>query len=69
MVDVGTLAIVSRRIGEGNTVDAYLTTVHAAVLAALLGASVGGLGWFAAAPILSFFQVAPAVENLAVPVQ
>lgn len=66
VVFVGTLAIVSRRVGEGNTGAAYETAVHAAVLGAGLGASVGLLGWFAATPILKFFQVADVVEELAV---
>jgi putative MATE family efflux protein len=67
IVFVGTLAIVSRRLGEGARDDAYFAGVHAALLAAALGAAVGAAGWFAAPWIVEFFRAAAAVERLAVP--
>jgi putative MATE family efflux protein len=64
---VGTLAIVSRRVGEGRLDDAYFAGLHAAILGAVLGGVVGVVGWIAAPSVVRFFQAGEVVEQLAIP--
>lgn len=67
IVFVGTLAIVSRRVGEGRREEAYFAGVHAAILGGVLGGTVGVVGWFAAPWIVQFFHASDAVARIAVP--
>lgn len=67
VVFVGTLAIVSRRVGEGKPDEAYFAGVHAAILGGVFGTTVAVAGWFAAPWIVHFFEAADGVDRLAVP--
>ncbi len=63
VVYTGALAIVARRVGEGNRAEAFSATVHALCLGGLLGAMVAALGYAGAAAILRFFDAGPEVEG------
>ncbi len=67
IVFVGTVAVVARRTGEKNPREGYVASVHAIVLGLLLGAVVSVAGYFAAAPLISFFEIEIAVSAIAVP--
>jgi len=66
VVYTGALAIVSRRIGEGQTAAAARGLLHALVLGVALGLAVAGLGYVATPPLVRFFDAGVAVEQTAV---
>ncbi|HVN87256.1 MAG TPA: MATE family efflux transporter [Candidatus Binatia bacterium] len=67
IVYTGALAIVARRVGEGNLVHAFEATLHAVCLAALLGVAVAVIGYTVAPAIVGFFGAGAAVDAVAVP--
>jgi len=67
VVYIGGLAIVARRVGEGNLGRAFTATLHATCLAALLGFAVASLGYAAAPAIVRFFGAGADVEAVAIP--
>lgn len=67
IVFVGAVAVVARRTGEENARLAYVAAVHSIVLGVLLGVLVSGAGCLASAPLIWFFDTAPAVSEIAIP--
>ncbi|MDG2307901.1 MAG: MATE family efflux transporter [Candidatus Binatia bacterium] len=63
----GAVAVVARRTGEQNHSEAYGSSVHAIVLGALLGIIVSVAGYFAASPLISFFEIEQSVSSIAIP--
>jgi len=66
VVYTGAVAIVSRRIGEGNRAAAFSATVHGVCLGAILGAVVAVLGYAGAPAIVRFFNAGGNVEGRAI---
>lgn len=66
IVQTGALAIISRRVGEGNTAHAFSATVHGVLLGLGLGTVVAAVGYAAAPALVGFFGAAPAVEDIAI---
>jgi putative MATE family efflux protein len=67
VIMTGTVAIVSRRVGENNLTAAFAGTVHGVALGAVLGIVIALAGYGAAPAIVGFFGTGAEVENLAVP--
>lgn len=67
VVHTGALAIVSRRVGEGNLAGAFDGTRHGVLLGAILGVVVATLGYLSAGSVVRFFGAGSEVENLAIP--
>ena len=63
VVYIGALAIVARRVGEGNHLEAFSATIHGLCLGALLGAVVAILGYAGAPAIVRFFNAGADVEG------
>jgi putative MATE family efflux protein len=63
VVYTGALAIIARRVGEGNYAAAFGATVHGLCLGALLGAAVAVLGYAGAPALLRFFDAGAEVEG------
>jgi MATE family, multidrug efflux pump len=66
IVYVGTLAIVARRVGEGNLGAAFVAGLHGLCLGAFLGLTIALAGWASASAIVRFFDAGAAVEALAI---
>ncbi len=66
VVYTGALAIVARRVGEGNHAEAFSASVHAVCLGALLGAIVAVAGYTGAPLIVQFFDAGTEVEGAAI---
>ena len=66
VVYTGALAIIARRVGEGNHAEAVSATVHGLCLGALLGAAVAVLGYAGAPAIVRFFDAGAEVEWTAI---
>jgi putative MATE family efflux protein len=66
VVYTGALAIVARRIGEGNHAQAFNAALHAMCLGAILGVVVALLGYAGAPSIVHFFDAGDAVESAAI---
>src|SRR5262249_30479163 len=62
----GVLAIVARRVGEGDVEKAFTASVHGICLGALLGVVVGLLGIDSAPAVLGFFETGHDVEAQAI---
>jgi putative MATE family efflux protein len=67
VVYTGALAIIARRVGEGNHSEAFSATVHGLCLGGLLGAAVALLGYASAPAIVHFFDAGAEVEATAIP--
>jgi len=67
IVFTGAVAIVSRRVGEGDRNAAFSATVHAVGLGGLLGLAIAALGYVAAPAIVTFFDAGAQVERLGIP--
>ena len=67
IVHTGALAIVSRRVGEGNLAAAFQATRHGVLLGGVLGVIVALVGYATAPAVVGFFGVGAEVEALAVP--
>lgn len=65
VVYTGALAIVARRVGEGDPTTAFSAAIHAVCLGAMLGGAVGGIGYASAPMIVGFFGAGAAVEGTA----
>jgi putative MATE family efflux protein len=65
IVHTGALAIVSRRVGEGDRARAFTASLHGVCLGALLGLIVGIVGYISAPTVLGFFGTGGDVERLA----
>jgi putative MATE family efflux protein len=65
VIHTGALAIVARRVGEGDLARAHSAMLHGIVLAFALGAAVAAAGWIAAPAIVRFFDAEPAVAGVA----
>jgi putative MATE family efflux protein len=63
VVYTGVVAIVARRVGEGNHAEAFSATVHGVCLGASLGALVATLGYAGAPAIVGFFDAGAEVEQ------
>ena len=61
----GAVAVVSRRVGEGNAGGAFTATIHAVSLGAVLGLAVAVLGYASARAVLGFFDTGREVEGMA----
>jgi|ERR1700687_2874352 len=66
VVYTGALAIVARRVGEGNLSAAFSASVHGVCLGLLLGVVVAIIGYAAAPAIVGFFGAGADVETAAV---
>src|SRR5215470_17958621 len=55
IVHTGTLAIVSRRMGEGNLADAFVATRHGVLLGCALGIAAALIGYATAPAVVGFF--------------
>ncbi len=66
IVHTGSLAIVSRRVGEADYGAAFHATVHGVFLGGLLGVIVALAGYLSAPAVVAFFGVGPEVEAIAV---
>jgi putative MATE family efflux protein len=67
LVHIGALAIVSRRVGEGNRTAAFHATVHGVALGGVLGVAVALVGYAVAPETVRFFGAAPEVNAIAIP--
>ena len=67
IVHTGALAIVSRRIGEGNFADAFVATRHGLLLGCVLGIVVALIGYLTAPAVVGFFGAGDEVNAIAVP--
>jgi MATE family, multidrug efflux pump len=65
IVHTGALAIVARRVGEGDGGRAVDASLHGVCLGALLGLTVGAAGYASAPAVLGFFDTGREVEMLA----
>lgn len=65
IVYMGSLAIVTRRVGEDNLDEAFTASVHGLCLGAFLGVAVAALGYAAAPAIVGFFDAGVEVESVA----
>jgi len=65
VVHTGALAVVARRMGEGDLTRAFQGLVHGVVLGLALGLLVGLGGWLAAPAIVHFFGAEAEVERIA----
>ncbi len=66
VVYIGALAIVARRVGEGNLAAAFQAVLHAVCLGALLGAAVALIGHASAPLFVHFFDAGAEVESTAI---
>jgi putative MATE family efflux protein len=66
IVYAGALAIVARRVGEGDLPKAFTASVHGVCLGGALGVAVALLGYVSAPAVLGFFDTGSDVEQLAV---
>jgi putative MATE family efflux protein len=66
IVYVGSLAIVARRVGEGNRAEAFSAALHGVCLGALLGVALAIVGWVAAPAIVRFFDAGAEVDAAAI---
>src|SRR5215468_38777 len=66
IVHTGSLAIVSRRVGERNLDEAFLATRHGVFLGGLLGVSVALIGYLTAPAVVGFFGAGAEVEAVAI---
>ena len=67
VVHTGALAIVARRVGEGNLAHASRATRHALLLGGALGVIVALIGYATAPSVVGFFGAGADVEAIAVP--
>jgi putative MATE family efflux protein len=67
VVYTGALAIIARRVGEGNLTEAFNASIHGLCLGALLGLVVAVAGYAGAPLIVGFFGAGADVEAAAVP--
>ena len=67
IVYTGALAIVSRRVGEGNFTAAFQATVHGVLLGSALGVIVALAGYATAPATVAFFGAGADVEAIATP--
>lgn len=67
IVYTGALAIVARRVGEGNLAEAFQATLHGVLLGSALGVVVALVGWVTAPAVVGFFGAGAEVEAIAVP--
>jgi putative MATE family efflux protein len=67
IVHTGALAIVSRRVGEGNLAEAYRATHHALALGGGLGVLAALVGYVTAPAVVGFFGAGAEIEAIAVP--
>lgn len=67
VVYTGALAIVSRRVGEGNLSEAFNASAHGVCLGAVLGGVIAVVGSLGAPAIVGFFGAGAAVEHAAIP--
>jgi len=67
IVHTGALAIVSRRVGEGNLAEAYRATRHGLVLGTGLGVLISVAGYLTAPAVVGFFDAGAEVEAIAIP--
>jgi putative MATE family efflux protein len=65
-VYIGTVAVVSRRIGAEDRVEAFTACVHSVYLGALLGLAVALSGYVVSPGLIRFFDASPAVEDVAI---
>lgn len=66
VVYIGALAIVARRVGEGNLVEAFAAVLHAVCLGAILGSAVALIGYASTPVVVHFFDAGAAVESTAI---
>jgi len=66
IVHTGALAIVARRVGEGDRARAFTASIHGICLGALLGLAVLVAGHASAAAVIGFFDTDPRVSALAI---
>jgi putative MATE family efflux protein len=66
VVHTGAIAIVARRVGEGDVARAFSATLHGVLLGFVLGLLVASAGYAAAPSIVHFFGAEPEVERIAV---
>jgi putative MATE family efflux protein len=66
VVQTGALAIIARRVGEGNLAHAFSATLHGILLGLALGTVVAVAGYAAAPAVVHFFGAAPEVERIAI---
>src|SRR5262249_46820393 len=66
VAQTGALAIIARRVGEGNLAQAFSAMVHGVLLGLALGSVVAATGFLAAPAVVHFFGAAPEVERIAV---
>ncbi|MBI3782756.1 MAG: MATE family efflux transporter [Deltaproteobacteria bacterium] len=66
IVYTGAVAIIARRVGEKNSHAAMAGAVHALCLAALLGVSIGIVGYLIVPAIVGFFDAAAEVSDTAI---
>jgi putative MATE family efflux protein len=67
IVHTGTLAIVSRRMGEGHLAEAFVATRHGVLLGCALGIVVAIIGYASATAVVDFFGAGEEVNAIAVP--
>jgi putative MATE family efflux protein len=66
VVQTGALAIIARRVGEGNLAQAFSAMVHGVLLGLVMGTAVALAGYAATPAVVHFFGAAPQVEQIAV---
>lgn len=66
VVHSGALAIVARRVGEGDLAAAFTAALHGVALGAVLGVAVAVAGYAAAPAVVGFFDTGAALEAMAV---